>query len=164
MGRFEVLRGRPRVLGLFRHQVESSGLDRAPPAVPGYLNSRYQASESLFEGEAAGVGWSREEQARQAVLAERSSHWEELIERRRAADEEQRERLVEAQQLRMVEDALVKRRASIEVEKTHEAEAAMRRERALEQLAQEGNPSTLHRLKSVLNSEMGRDKGQEDQT
>ena len=161
-GRFVVLRNKPRVLGLFQHQIESNGFERSPTSLPGHENRRYLHGEDVFEGRAVGVGWSREEQAKQELRAQRRGHWEELIERRRAADEEERERLVQAQQQRLLEEAVVRRKASIDAEREHEAEAAVRREKALELLAQEGKPSTLHRMRSMMNSEMGRELPHDD--
>lgn len=158
-----MFRDRPRILGLFQSQIESCGFERSSPFIPGRANSRYVCAEDVFEGSAAGVGWSREEQAQQEVRARRRGHWEELIERRRAADEEERERLVQAQQQRLVEEAVGRRRASIDAERALEVEAAARRARALELLAQE-KPRTLHRMRSVMNSEMGREVPPEDRT
>ena len=157
-----MLRSKPRVLGLFQHQIESSGFERLPTSLPGNENRRYQLGEDVFEGRAVGVGWSREEQAKQELRAQRRGHWEELIERRRAADEEDRERLVQAQQQRLVEEAVVRRRASLDAERAHEAASAARREKVLELLAQEGRPSTLHRMRSVMNSETGREPLHDD--
>lgn len=160
-GRVAVLRQLPRALGVFMHQLRAEGLARDLPVVPCVNNTKYSESDNLLESRVAGIGWSREQEELQRVRAERSCQWEELLERRRAAEDAEKERLVQEQQRKAMEDAVAKKRSELDEEKALKAEEDARRAELLQQIDEHTpgpspNKANLLRMRSVLNSDQGR--------
>jgi hypothetical protein len=164
VGRIEVLYHVPRHLGVFPHQVEQANLahTRTPlQLLPCLTDKTYSHSDNILESRAAGIGWSREQDEVQAGRAEKRGQWEELLESRRAVEEEEKERLVQEHQELMIKELMVKRRADVASEHDRNAEEEAQTDNlvaaALEPAVTRRRPTML-RMRSILNSDQGRKK------